>query len=1333
MQRLHTSLLLFCLLICYQLSVAQNIWQNISEDEIIDPDGIKELFPNQAAYYDLEVSSLRQILQNAPSEENVSIQNSSTIIPVPFPSGKVVRFRVVSYQMLEPELAVKFPNIRNFRGVAVDDPSTSIRFDWTVRGFRAMLRKDGQQIFIDPYARGNQRYYMSYFKKDYPESMGFECLFNNGDNINDKEDSLEKSAGDCQFRSYRLAVTTTAEYSNFFGANSAAQSNLVLAEVNTAINRVNEVYERDLGVRLVLIANTENVFYYNAGTDPYTNGNPNALIGQSQSTINSVIGSANYDVGHLFGTGADSGLAALESVCSSGSKAEGVTLRINPTGDPFYIDYLAHELGHQFGGNLTQNNNCNRSSFTSYEPGSASTIMGYAGICSPNVQSNSDAYFHAISVQEMSNFITGSGNSCANIISTANIAPIVTDPGDFAIPRSTPFVLNASATDANSDPMTYCWEQWDRQVATMPPQSTNGSGPLFRSLLPISSSERYFINLPDLAAGSSPTWEVLPSVARDMNFRVTVRDNNSEYGCTDEQTINVEVTNSAPFVVQAPNTNVTLSSGQTYNVQWDEAQTPQSPISCGTVDIFLSTDGGLSFPTLLLAGTNNDGAADVTIPSIATTTARIMVRCSEGVGIFFDISDTNFGIEISNPDYTLSASPNEETNCGGNSVTYTINVGSLAGFSDPVTLSATGLPVGVSTSFAPNPVIPGNASTLTLSNLNAVSDGTYNFNVEGSSSSGNKSISLVLNIVTPSSSNLLTPADGATDVSTAPTLTWDAAVGVTSYDVQVATDAGFSNVVASTNVPGTSWVVSPSLNIMTIYFWRVRHVRSCGNDPWSSTFSFTTASAPAGTCDNPISLACGDSASGNTADGQINYQAHNGGDPGSTNWTGPELVYEIIVPTSDVTISVTNLSMDLDVYLLSVCTDPLGSEIAFSENGNTDDETINAALTAGTYYVMVDGWDGASGTFDISLSCTLPPVVCGVDNGFYEDFEAGQASGWTFNVTGTPNVGWQFDNQPIGITTGTTTPNPGSGNWAYYDDDAAGNGAGNNIATATSPNIDMSTYQNISLAFDYAFDDLTNGGNETVTLSITDGSSTYYWNGSSWVTTSSTWLGGTDATGSFAELIPMSLNSANLSITLEYNDDNEWAWGFGFDNFGLCGDEISDPCPPTLAENGDPMNNNEIEPDTYKAQNTITSTGVVASPTTVTFEAGQSIILSPDFMAENGSTFTARIQACMPAADNSVVEERNEEVIPVSDEIRVYPNPFSHFTTIEVQLAEQVDLEIELYSLTGKKLKIITTSNQIQAGNYQFSIDASNFDSGIYLLMIRIDDEIQTRKLSLIK
>ena len=364
-------------------------------------------------------------------------------------------------------------------------------------------------------------------------------------------------------REYRLAVATTGQYSNYHGATSSSQSSLVLSAVATTMNRVNGVYEQDVTIRMLLIGNNTDIFYYSGASDPYSNNDAGAMLSQNQSNIDAVIGNSNYDIGHVFGTGGG-GVAWLGVPCNNNHKAKGVTGSGNPVGDPFDIDYVAHEMGHQWGASHTQNNSCNRNGPTAMEPGSASTIMGYAGICSPNVQFNSDAYFHGVSVQEMNNYISGgNGNSCdAPVFSFNNNPPSVSAGSNYTIPRLTPFVLTATGSDPDGDPITYCWEQWDNEVGSMPPSASNNQGPMFRSFYPSSSPKRYFPRLEDLVNNVSPTWEVLPGVNRNMEFRVTARDLRGTVGCTDEDNMNISVNASAgPFEVTAPNIALTWTEG----------------------------------------------------------------------------------------------------------------------------------------------------------------------------------------------------------------------------------------------------------------------------------------------------------------------------------------------------------------------------------------------------------------------------------------------------------------------------------------------------------------------------------------------------------------------------------------------------------------------------------------------------------------------------------------------------------------------------------------------------------------------------------------------------
>ena len=409
-----------------------------------------------------------------------------------------------------------------------------------------------------------------------------------------------------------------------------------------AMTRVNAIFENDLAITMELVDNT-NIIFLDPDIDPYTNSNGSAMLTQNQTTCDNFIGSSNYDIGHVFSTGRG-GVASLARVCVSTSKARGVTGSPSPVGDNFYFDFVAHEMGHQFGANHSFNGDegfctgANRNDDTAVEPGSGSTLMAYAGFCAPqNVQSHSDLYFHIVSIDEIWTNIT-SGNSSCGIATNLNsnlFVPTANAGNDFIVPKSTAYLLKGQGSDADNDPITFSWEQIDNEITAVPPSETSTSGALYRSVNPTTDPNRSMPDLNILINGDiSSTWEVTPSVAREMNFKLTVRDNNMEAGQIASDDLKVTVTDAAgPFIITSQNTdNLVWSKNTNEIITWDVAGTTGNGVNTSMVNILLSTDGGKTFSTVLASNTANNGNASISVPNITAPKCFVKV---EAIGNFF--------------------------------------------------------------------------------------------------------------------------------------------------------------------------------------------------------------------------------------------------------------------------------------------------------------------------------------------------------------------------------------------------------------------------------------------------------------------------------------------------------------------------------------------------------------------------------------------------------------------------------------------------------------------------------------------------------------------------
>ena len=607
----------------------------------------------------LDLETLRATLDKAPVEHG---DGAPVTLALPMPDGSTQAFAVYRTQVMAPQLAARYPQIRSYVGRSIEHPEVEARLDDSPLGFSAMIRGPGDVVMLQPVSLGEGANYISFQRTALGAAVEpFHCLLDGQfslaaqlrDATHPTISPTPQTTTGAQVRTYRLAVAATGEYTATFGGTVAAG----MAAIVQAINRVNGIYLTDFAVQFQLVNGNDQLVYTVAATDPYTNNNGGTMLGQNQTNIDTVIGTANYDFGHVFSTGGG-GVAQVGVPCSASSKAQGVTGSGAPTGDAFWVDYVAHEMGHQMGALHSFNStdgNCgggNRTASQAAETGSGSTIMAYAGICAPSdLQPHSDPFFHAISLVPITQVLAGSGAACGTVLSTTNHAPVVSSVPAFTIPMQTPFALTGAATDQENDPITFIWEQMNLGAAS-PPETDDGTRPLFRSFVPTSSPTRLVPELPrilshNLATGipsggniSGETWAM---TTRDLNFRLTVRDNRPGGGASASTDAVVHVTaTSGPFLVTAPVAAAQWFANTQRSVTWNVANTTAAPVSCATVDVLYSADGGQTFPATLASNVPNNGSASVIVPNLATSNARIEVLCHGN--IFFDISPGNFTI-----------------------------------------------------------------------------------------------------------------------------------------------------------------------------------------------------------------------------------------------------------------------------------------------------------------------------------------------------------------------------------------------------------------------------------------------------------------------------------------------------------------------------------------------------------------------------------------------------------------------------------------------------------------------------------------------------------------
>lgn len=849
----------------------------------------------------------------------------SKIVYFPNVAGDFSAYSVVESPVFSPELAEKYPQIKSYVGHSTDGSNNRVRFSISPKEVQAMIvHADGRANSFVQKVSGDT--YVMY-SRDSENLADSEFVCSTKDKMADKTRNLTAKPVDGQvLRKYRLAITASAEYTAFHGGTVAD----ALAAINATITRVNEVFETDLAVTLELIGTTDAAIFTDPETDPFS-GALSALGNQGQKALTDTVGESNYDIGQVLHKGGNGGNAGfIGAVCVDNRKGSAYSSSQTPQGDIFDLDFVAHEFGHQLGANHSWSYESENTT-VQVEPGSGTTIMGYAGITdNDNVAPNGDDYFHYVSIEQIIRNLTG--KDCGEVIPITNNPPVVNVLDTYVIPKSTAFVLSGSATDPDAeDVLTYTWEQIDNGIvkrATFGPTNPNGAN--FRSRPPIVEPIRYFPLLSRVVAGAltqtdpapNTVWETVSDVERDLNFAFTVRDNAPGGGQVVSELTTVSVTNGAgPFLVTSQAANETYSAGQVQEIVWDVAGTDVAPVNAQTVDILLSTDGGLTFSVTLAEGVANDGTHGIIVPGLPTSQARVMVKAAENV--FLAVNASDFTIEAS--EIVLNLSDLNYEICQSEDLTIPFVYESYLDFDEEVSFSIANAPAGLEVSFSPDTVTAGDTPVnILFDNSENVPEGNYDLLLTATSASITRQVGVSLAVFDADFPDVIleSPLDGAVNTSTTEILEWDEDLSYTSYEIQIAADASFQNIMETAVVFSNSYT-GKNLENDTTYFWRVKPFNSCGEGNSSAPFSFTTIPF---TCDTKTAF----------------------GLPQVISSVGEPIVISTISFFEDLQIADLNVNLDIDHNFLEdlriTLTSPSNTTVTLVANACGDFKNINATF-----------------------------------------------------------------------------------------------------------------------------------------------------------------------------------------------------------------------------------------------------------------------------------------------------------------------------------------------------------------------------------------------------
>ena len=857
--------------------ISQDLWKKTNLTEFRSAsDANTIVIPEHYTAYTLSFEKLLASVEEVPSEDEMRAGLPGKIISLPLPDGSFEQFEIYDSPVMAPGLAARYPSIKSFKGKSLKSSSTNVRLDFGPYGFHAAIHSIDGVIYIDPYSRDNKYEYLTFNVKDQVSQIDLPVPFcglkHEAEQLKDEMHSKPRSSMPVSLQTYRLAIACTGEWGSVRGTVEK-----VLADMNTAVNRVNQIFENELAIRMVLIENTDQLIYFDASTDPYSitldpGSDPNATADESAAlntntdVLDVVIGSQNYDVGHLFHNRCNvGGIAFLSSMCRFSNKGGGLTCFGSTNVSFIASQTMAHELGHQMAAQHTFSyclGDGNESLNNAYEPGGGSTIMSYGSACQSNsvISTPRDDYYHVASLIQMYNHTREgiAGDGCAEYIPTSNIEPTVNilHPNDFYIPEDTPFFLEGEAFDENEeDELTYCWEQFNvgnpldgLSELGMP----RGDAAHFRTLPPNSRPRRYFPSIDNIITGSFDRTEVPFLGDRTVNFMLTVRDNNAEAGTAVWEEVQFHIVETPEkFGITSQSTPEVYEVGQEVDVNWNVAGTNFPPVDAQFVDILMYTGPFLSFDIddthMLAERVFNSGSCKVVLPDVVASDALFIVKASDSN--FFSVNRRSFRINAAqSPSLAINPNPIANIDCVPADFTYEIGTEGLAGLEGSVTFSILeGLPEGAEATFEPETVTVGETSTLTINPEYDPIGSDHEIRILGITESMDSFYrSIYLNLKSTDHSQLMAvePVQNQTGLGITTPFSWTASPNADFYrfELSASPEFGATNIAFVDDLTELSYEPEIFLEKNTAYYWRVTARNYCGDDPHVRTFAFSTES-----------------------------------------------------------------------------------------------------------------------------------------------------------------------------------------------------------------------------------------------------------------------------------------------------------------------------------------------------------------------------------------------------------------------------------------------------------------------------------------------------------